>query len=150
MIYDESSKISSKQWKYLEERMTKQESHLKSQFMELARKEMQKFVLFRHEDFRTGGIPDLSVTGFLKTSWWEFKHGTPHFETKGIQELTMLRLAAVGFAFYIIFEETETHKRTLIVHPRDIKAIVPAAFSLGFDYKFIIDFMKRIHRVPGT
>lgn len=118
--------------------------------MDQAKVEMPGYVLLRHEDVRTGGIPDLSVTGVGRTSWWEFKHGTPSFETNGLQEVTCLRLAAAGICFYIIFEENLSVKRTLIVHPRYIKELKPHAWTTGFDNRFIIEFIKGIHRVPGT
>ena len=69
----------------------------------------------RHEERRGGrsGVPDLSITGWFKTTWWEFKYADPDFDSEGLQELTMLRCAAIGAGgWYVIFEDVKDRKST--------------------------------------
>jgi len=126
----------------------KHESELKSKLLEKFRVMMPGFVQMSHEDFRQVGHPDWSVTGFARTSWWEFKHGTPNFESHGRQELTMLRLAAAGYSRYVIWHENadSTNKRTLIVHPTKIKDLEPEDWCTGFDFNFILSVMRKAHQ----
>ena len=80
------------------------EASLKQALVALMRAELAPFVIFRHEDRITSGIPDISVTGNRHTSWWEVKFANPDFKCPGIQELTALRLAAAGHAcFFVIY-----------------------------------------------
>jgi hypothetical protein len=123
----------------------KDESGLKSKLMAQIKLDLPKFVALRHEDVRTAGIPDLSLTGFARTTWWEFKHATPDFESHGIQELTMLRLAAAGFARYVIWQERGGVKRTLIVHPKHIRTLLTETSCSGHDYQFLTDYMRKVH-----
>ncbi len=123
----------------------KQESSLKSALMATIKRELHNFVVFRHEDVRTNGIPDLSCTGYGKTSWWEVKHATPKFSSTGIQHLTMQRLAAAGIAYYILYYELKGNKRTLIVHPRHLTELQPDTACTGFDHQLVTDFIKTVH-----
>jgi hypothetical protein len=81
------------------------------------------FVWKRHEDGTTAGIPDISVDGLRRTTWWEVKHASPDFSSFGLQELMMLRLATHAWAaFYIIYETRKSGRMdesrfTYIVHP---------------------------------
>ena len=105
------------------------------------------FVVFRHEDRRTYGIPDTSVTGLGKTTWWEVKHATPKIDGREIQNLTCRRLARAGYCRYIVFQELDAdNKLTLIVHPDNTESMIAEAWTSGFDYNFIIDFIKRVHQ----
>ena len=127
--------------------IVRNESQLKSKLMELIRDGLPGFVAIRHEDVRRAGIPDLSLTGYGKTSWIEIKHGTPDFDSTGIQELTMLRLAAAGYARYLVYIENQdgSNKRTLIVHPKRLKDLEPEAWCLGYNHRWVIDFLKDRH-----
>lgn len=134
--------------------MSKQEAKLKSNLMIMLRQALPKYVLFRHEDKFTSGIPDISITGFAKTSWFEVKHATPDFDSPGIQELTMLRLAAAGFhARYIIFTEDKNgdFKKTFIIHPKYIKlfsqkdGVAVEASCLDFNNKFLLEYIRGVH-----
>ena len=125
--------------------MAKQEQFIRSNLMAQLKMELPGFVFLRHEDVRQNGHPDLSATGIAKTTWWEIKHGTPDFETNGIQELTMLRLAAAGYARYIVFEERKEIQRTLIIHPRHIATVSPEASTIGFDYKWVANYIREVH-----
>src|SRR5262245_1934486 len=129
----------------------KREADLVSKLMVLLRTRVgDKIVALRHEDVRTCGIPDLSTTGFGRTCWWEFKHGTPNFQSTGIQELTMLRLARNGFARYVIWREEAdgSEKQTHIVHPKDLKALA-GIMTTGFSMDFVVDYMLRLHGSDG-
>lgn len=125
------------------------ESMLKSALMLILKQQNPRFVALRHEDIRTSGIPDLSLTGFNRTTWWEFKYANPKFKSEGIQELTMLRLAAVGFARYVVWEDVGGFKRTLVVHPKHIGedlGVHAESSCVGFDHRFIAKYMEDIHR----
>jgi len=119
--------------------------------MEQIKLHMKGFVALRHEDVRTAGIPDLSLTGHGKTSWVEVKHGTPDFDSQGIQELTMLRLAAAGYARYLIYLENKdgSNKRTLIVHPKKLGTLEPEAECDGHNHRWVADFFMERH-INGT
>lgn len=121
------------------------ESSLKSALMEQIKLQLPRFVALRHEDVRTAGIPDLSLTGMGRTSWWEFKHGTPDFDSTGIQELTMLRLAGSGFARYVIWQERNGILRTLVVHPKHVDDLMAEESCIGFDHRFLVGYMKQVH-----
>jgi len=104
------------------------------------------FVALRHEDVRTCGIPDLSLTGLNKTTWWEFKYGHPDFSSHGIQELIMLRLAAAGFARYVLWMEVGNGvETTLIVHPKKLKDLEWEVAIPRFDHKAVVSYMKAVH-----
>jgi hypothetical protein len=122
----------------------KREAEYKSSLMRELRATL-KCVALRHEDRFTSGIPDISVTMGGRTSWWEAKHAQPSITSEGIQELTMLRLAACGYARYIIWEERRGSKRTLIVHPKRLKTMEPDVFIVGFDMRWLVDQIRLAH-----
>lgn len=93
------------------------EADLKSALVTVMRAELPKFEIFRHEDRATFGVPDLSVTGFGWTSWWEVKHATPNFETQGVQAVTVSKLNIAGYARYIIYREIGHEKHVIIARP---------------------------------
>lgn len=126
----------------------RQESTLKSKLMEHIRLHMHGFVALRHEDIRTSGIPDVSLTGYGKTSWIEVKHGCPNFDSEGIQELTMLRLSAAGYARYVIYIEDKDgeNKRTLIVHPKGIKTLDTEQWCIGHDHRWVVEWFRKRHQ----
>lgn len=102
-------------------------------------------VALRHEDRFTSGIPDISVTRGGRTSWWECKHANPGIKSEGIQELTMLRLAAAGYARYIVWEEVRGILRTLIVHPMHISTLQPETFCRSFDMLWLVEQIRKVH-----
>lgn len=128
----------------------KQENILKEKCVAVLRQELPKYVVQVHQQVVGSGTPDLSIIGVGRTSWLEFKHATPDFESRGIQELQMLRLAAAGFARYIIWWEdgkSPHTQRTLIVHPRYLKdyATMFEDSCVGFNHRFLADYVRKIH-----
>jgi len=123
----------------------KNEAYYKNKTTEYIRSHatQYKFVMFRHEDRTTHGIPDLSITKNRRTVWIEFKYADPTFSNRGIQELTMLRLASIGLAFYVVFYFNPKTKveRTYIVDPKDIGSDLSlwVDFVEGFEYAFILE-----------
>jgi hypothetical protein len=106
------------------------------------------FVILRHEDHFTHGIPDISIDGNKKSSWWEPKYANPGFQCKGIQELTMLRLNIATYARFIIYWEKDKIKRTYIVEPKDIG--IPTenwdVYEEGFNHKWVVSKMRQAHQ----
>lgn len=144
------------------------ETSLKADLMECMRTNLRGFIGLRHEDKLQAGIPDISVTGLGRTSWWEAKFADPDFTSRGIQELTMLRLAAAGHARYLIYDASKFVPRILIVHPKHFKEwatefeawVDCRADAKGapiFDQKWVVDHIRRVHageranslRLPG-
>lgn len=119
----------------------------KSELTLLLRQELIGFVIFRHEDKSTYGVPDTSVTGKGKTSWLEIKLANPDFKSHGQQELTMRRLANAGhYARYIIYEmDSDGAKRTRIVHPKDLANWRTVDFWAGFDHQSVLEHIRGVH-----
>lgn len=125
------------------------ESALKSALVKTASTKLHGFVVMRHEDVRTKGIPDISFSGFGRDSWLEVKHATPRFASSGQQELQMLRLAASSYhARYLVYFEDKNgdSKRTLIVHPRHIHDLLPEAWTTGHDHAWVCAHLLKVHR----
>lgn len=134
----------------------KREEELRARLMAEIRKYLRHFVCFRHEDIRTSGVPDIEINGNRVTTHWETKHGTPKFESSGIQELTNQRLARQTHSRYIIWQEgIDGFQRTLIVHPDDVKhrqsfeTLIPERVALGFDMYWLVLEIARAHGVKG-
>lgn len=124
----------------------RQENILKGKLVEQIKLIVPGFVILAHQDLVTGGIPDLSLSGYGRTTWWEVKHSVDRkFDTKGIQELTCLRLAAASYCRYIIYVEKNGLKQTLIIHPRNLKTLDPEDSCIGFDHKWVVNFMRGVH-----
>lgn len=102
----------------------------------------------RHEDVRSVGYPDLSLTGSGRTTWWEFKHAMPKLkanEAGSKQHLCMMRLEQLGFARYIIWLEDEEGKQsTLIVCPQYLADFRSKATIIiaGYAMKGVVEWMK--------
>jgi hypothetical protein len=132
--------------------ITKSETALKHELMEVLRSSLPRFVSLRHEDKFSSGHPDISITGNGTTTWIEAKVLDLRVKTrsKGIQQLTMLRLASVSHAFYVVWRyarngEVSTH----IVRPSDIESHSDewCDFAVGIDYDFVVDRIKELHDV---
>ena|SRR3990167_5265793 len=129
--------------------MTEQE--LMSALLKEARARLPRYVIIRHEAGLTHGIPDFSVTGDNVTSWIEVKHATPNFKSKGIQELTMNRLALAGHAFYVVYWEDPAFQATYIVLPPDIGR-PPEDWEIcreGFNHQWVVEEIKKLHETWG-
>jgi len=127
------------------------EAVLKGILVKLLRTEIPSAVVFRHEDRLSHGHPDISFTCNRKTTWIEVKFANPDFVSKGIQELTMLRLDLVGSAIYVVYSQTkEGLKYTYIVYPREIGEptgqwrIPPFG---GFAHKSVCNYLQELHNV---
>jgi len=127
------------------EPISRRENALKGALIKHLRAAFPYFVILPHQDGYTAGIPDISISGNGRTSWWECKHGTPEFKSTGIQELTCLRLARNSYCRYIIWKEKGEDKETLIVHPLFLKMADPEVHSPGFDHHFVERFIRRVH-----
>lgn len=120
------------------------EETVRSQFVSTARSILPSFQFMRHEDKFKHGVPDLSVTGRRFTSWWEFKLADPDFQSEGIQELTMKRLDAAGFARYIIYEKDP--KQIFIVRPDDLRDWKTLGICyVGWDHTWVLRYMWDVH-----
>lgn len=112
------------------------------------------YLAIAHSDLWKSGIPDLSISGHGRTSWWELKHATPNFATKEIQEITCLRLAKLSFCRYIIYYEHDGSKETLIVHPNNVRGrrgvmrdIAYEVWIKGFDHASVVRYIQAVHDV---
>ena len=138
--------------------VSKRESELKSDLMKELHRQCPHFVV---QLFASAGSPDRSITGEGRTTHWEFKHGTPDFESPGLQELTCSRIDLQGHCRYVIWQETRLIQRTLIVRPRVLLARSQAiregaepTWSLqselscvGFDHRWLVGEIRKAHRV---
>src|SRR6266702_4491645 len=124
------------------------EAALKAELTKTARELLQGFVVLRHEDKSTYGIPDLSITGCWKTSWLEVKFANPDFNSKGIQDLTLRRLSHVGLAYYVVYQiDKDKDKFVHIVHPRDlVDWVAKGEMRIGFDHLWVIEKIRESHR----
>lgn len=123
------------------------ETKLKAALVETIRARIPSAIVFRHEDKLTHGIPDISITGYKKTIWIEAKFANPGFKSRGIQELTMRRLARAGYAFYVVWEINVLNQAfTYIVPTQEIGASTGSweNFRAGFDHRFITDYISEV------
>ena len=125
------------------------EADLKSALVKTAREVLKSFVVIRHEDRFTHGIPDISFTGRpnRRTTWVEVKYANPGFACKGIQELTMSRLALAGQAVFVVYWQRGTEKRTYLVDPQHIGKDVSewTMFTDGFNHIWVLEHIKGLH-----
>lgn len=125
------------------------EADLKQTLVKLLRSRAPHFVVFRHEDVSIAGVPDMSVTGYGVTTWWECKHATPYVRSSDLQEIRMRQLAGAGFAArYIIWSERKDIKRTLIVHPRffeEWETHYEREWP-GFNHRAVVDYLIDLHK----
>lgn len=126
----------------------KREAELKAELTREIRRSLPSFMI---QLFATPGAPDRLIAGAGRMTTWEFKHGTPGFESPGIQELTCMRLAQSGHCRYVIWSENRhgTGQRTLIVHPNKVhdKSLVHESACIGFDHRWLVDQIWKAHTV---
>lgn len=126
--------------------MPKREAELKAETMRQLRNATNFVIL----EYATAGAPDRAIIGNGVTTNWEFKHGTPDFESPGIQELTCMRLAAQGHCRYIIWQESPPC--TLIVHPNHVHnrtgwRLEAEARCNGFSIGWLVTQIKQAHQL---
>lgn len=79
-------------------------------------------VAFKHFDFTTAGIPDVSWTWRSRTVWLEIK--APGGVVRAAQDVVMKRLASNGLSYYVLYDGLvgtpgpSPHKQVRVVHPR--------------------------------
>jgi len=118
------------------------ENKLLAPCLKLMRTELNDFVILKHADGYTSGVPDVSVSGRGFTTWWEFKHGPAIKWENALQKRTCQKLAALGTAcFVVLYEESAYTRRTVILSPDDVEV----AATAGFDHQFIVNFVRTIH-----
>jgi len=133
-------------------RVTKREAELKAEFGRVLAQRLPGFVSQRLLD---AGAPDRAIVGGGSTTFLEFKHGTPDFDSPGNQELAAMRLEAAGDCRYVIWRENAngSDKRTLIVRPRFLHYFrttwelrADETFA-GFNHLSVVEWLRRKHRV---
>lgn len=131
--------------------INKREAELKTAFSRELRHQIPGAVTIMHS---TTGAPDRAITFGGHTTYLEFKHGTPVFDSPGIQELCCARLEATGSCRYVIWQENANGigQRTLIVRPRMVMDrgswnLVAEETFQGFDHKSVVLWLRRSHNV---
>ena len=130
------------------EYIPKREAELKSKFGEEVKRQLPDFLSL---SYSTNGAPDREIIGAGITTRWEFKFATPTFRSPGDQELMCMRLAAAGHCRYVLWRETKGIQKTMIVHPKAVYhragwEIDAEAWCVGFDMKWLIDYVRKEHR----
>ena len=127
----------------------KREAELKAAFSQELKARLPGFMLLF---LASPGAPDRAVVGGGRTTYLEFKHGTPSFDSPGLQELTCMRLEAAGECRYVVWQESAAGigQRTLIVKPRAVHRrdgwLLDAEETfLGFDHHSVIQWLKERH-----
>lgn len=123
------------------------ENDLKEDLMKVAKERLRGFVVLTLQDVASSGHPDVVANGGARTSWWEVKFADPVFESKEIQRLTMLRLAACSYhASYIIYEEINEVQAVRIVHPKDFpRWSTSGVVRPGWDHNWVVEVIRRVH-----
>lgn len=90
------------------------EAYLKKKLVAALEAEMAGAVVIRHEDQFTAGIPDLSVTWALTTTWIEVKYDRPKARAKvsALQARMLRRLNYHGSAILLTYRELPDGTRT--------------------------------------
>lgn len=129
------------------------EAKLKAKLIKAIRTAHPDWVVIAHQEMTTHGVPDLSVTGFGRTTWLECKLAKPVLKSKGVQDVTCLKLEAAGRnCYYIVWYEAREYTETLIVKPsvvfeeRWLKDYEVA--KTGYDHTAVVEFLERIPVPP--
>lgn len=126
------------------------EAKLKGDLCSLIRVRRPAYKVLRIEDHFTHGIPDISIDGNKRHSWWEAKYGVPNFKCKGIQQLTGQQLALADYMRFVVYwqpSKESTERRTYIVHPNDIKLdhTTWKDFTNGFNHQWVMERILEVH-----
>lgn len=123
------------------------EQEPKAALSKYLRENLRGAVILRIEDHFTHGLPDTLIFWRQKGLAIEVKFADPDFKSKGIQELTMNRIALASFAFYVVYYCVNEVKRTYIVETKDIGLPIGEwdHFTEGFDHNFVAqEIIKRM------
>lgn len=118
------------------------EGKLLAPCLKLMRVELAGFVIIKHADGFTSGIPDVSASEGKRTSWWEFKHGPKIKWEHALQQLTCRRLAHSAFGCHVVlYKDDDESRSTVILTPDEVViGSVP-----GFDHRFVTNFIRNFH-----
>ena len=129
----------------------KREAYLKSRFTETLKAKCPDLISLQ---LATRGAPDRLIVGWFRSSFWEFKHGTPRFEAPDLQRLMCMRLERSGVpCHYVVWLEERNVKTTHIVAPKRIKAFQAGDHSVArdswpdFDMRQLVAYVSDHHLV---
>lgn len=107
-----------------------------------------RWVVLRHEGGAVhAGISDFSVTGEGYTTWLEVKFANPALRSRGIQDLTMKRLANAGRALYVVYRlYSDGTRETRILTPACLDEWMTSGVSHpGFNHTFVVRHLVEAH-----
>ena len=106
---------------------------------------MPGFMALKHNDAKTAGIPDISVTAYGGITWLEVKFG--RIESPVGQELMLTKLnrAAAGGAYYVLYTK-EGRVEVLTPHERWL-VYARTMGSIRTCHDAVCDFLLARHRV---
>lgn len=107
----------------------KEEAKYRADFVKSIRLSIPSALVFRHEDIRTAGIPDISISRGGRTVWVETKANK--FESKGLQFENLRRLSG----FYVVF----SREGTVIADPVTLGVI----FFVGTDFYPAVERIRK-------
>lgn len=120
------------------------ENTLLGRLLKQLRTDWRSAIIFKHADRFRHGVPDVSITADGVTSWWEAKWANPTFDSPGIQQLTMKRLAAHTPAYYVIFCAS---RQLYIVSPEHLDQWRDATlYYHEFDFDWLAAKIRELHR----
>lgn len=117
------------------------EAKLVAALMKALGPELPGYVIIKHHDTITAGVPDLSVTGRGRTTWLEVKYANPKIYFRGAQSELMKKLYASGSAFYVVYRENPDAVE--IVAPSNLEH--PILTAAGHDHRAVAAFINRQH-----
>jgi len=101
------------------------------------------WLVLRHEDHYTSGIPDISITGNKITSWIETKFQKSfNLDNKGIQRYTLEKLDTFGYARYVIYTSESVG---IVIPNRPETMIFPR-----HDHEAVVHYFRWLHAFPNS
>ena len=115
------------------------EDVIRNNVMNKIKVEEPKVVMIRYEDMFQRGIPDLSVSLFSITSWWEWKHQSliddvPEVQRQQLLEFLNDALVPAYFAW------VDFKKRFHIIHPETLIPIKSIAYTPKNAAKLLLQY----------